>query len=99
ILLYNPAEVLRKLRLPVLALNGSRDIQVAARLNLPAIASAMAEAGNNDFAIIELPGLNHLFQECITCTIGEYGELRETFSRGALTLLGNWLVTHTGPQE
>jgi len=99
ILLSNPAEVLRKLKAPVLALNGSRDVQVAAKLNLPAIAAALAEAGNNDFAIMELPGLNHLFQECKTCTVGEYGELNETFSRGALRVLGDWLTTHTAAQE
>jgi hypothetical protein len=99
ILLSNPAEVLRKLKVPVLALNGSRDIQVSASLNLPAIAKDMTEAGNSDFAIIELPGLNHLFQECRTCAIAEYGELNETFSRRALHVLGDWLTTHTGVQE
>ena len=96
ILLYNPAEVLRRLKVPVLALNGSRDVQVAARLNLPAIITALTDAGNSDFAVMELPGLNHLFQECRTCEVGEYGELKETFSPGALRILGDWLVTHTG---
>jgi hypothetical protein len=43
---------------------------------------------------MELPGLNHLFQECKTCTIGEYGELKETFSLAALRVLGDWLTTH-----
>jgi uncharacterized protein len=99
ILLYEPAEALRKIKVPVLALNGSRDVQVSARLNLPAIASALAEGGNNDFTIEELPGLNHLFQECKTCTVGEYWELTETFSPGALRVLGDWLRTHTGAQE
>jgi uncharacterized protein len=99
ILLYEPAEALRKLKVPVLALNGSRDVQVAAKLNLPAIAAALAEGGNNDFAIIELPGLNHLFQECRTCAIGEYGELNETFSPRALRVLADWLTTHTGGQD
>jgi uncharacterized protein len=99
VLLYDPAEALHKLKVPVLALNGSRDVQVSAKLNLPAIASALAEGGNHDFTIEELPGLNHLFQECKTCTVGEYGELTETFSPSALRVLGDWLRNHTGAQE
>ena len=46
----------------MLALNGSRDVQVSAKLNLPAIVAALAEGGNSDFTVAELAGLNHLFQ-------------------------------------
>ena len=68
-LFYDPAATLRKVKVPVLALNGARDLQVIARQNLAVIAAALAD-GNNDFAIYELPGLNHLFQKCSKCTIG-----------------------------
>ncbi len=34
---------------PVLALNGSRDVQVPPKQNLPAIASALTQGGNTDF--------------------------------------------------
>jgi len=95
ILLFEPGEVLRKVKVPVLAMNGSRDLQVFAKQNLPAIATALAEGGNSDFTVTVLPGLNHLFQKCDKCTVGEYGELEETFSPSALTVMGNWLVHHT----
>ena len=95
ILLFDPGEVLRKIKVPVLAMNGSRDMQIYAKQNLPAIATALAEGGNNDFTIIDLPGLNHLFQKCDKCTLTEYGDLEETFSPSALTTLAEWLIRHT----
>jgi hypothetical protein len=78
-----------------LALNGSHDVQVPPQQNLPAIAAALAAAGNSDFTVSELPGLNHLFQKCNKCTVQEYGELEETFSPTALAIVGDWLVRHT----
>jgi pimeloyl-ACP methyl ester carboxylesterase len=95
IIASDAAPVLRKLKMPVLALNGSRDIQVPASQNLPAIAAALKEAGNRDFTTTELPNLNHLFQTCKKCTIGEYGELEETFSPDALKILGDWIKERT----
>lgn len=94
-LFYDPSDALRKLKVPVLALNGSRDVQVPPQQNLPAIAAALAAAGNTDYTVSELPGLNHLFQKCNKCTVQEYGELEETFSPTALEIMGDWLVRHT----
>jgi hypothetical protein len=42
----------------------------------------------------ELPGLNHLFQSCRKCTVGEYAELEESFSPVALKILGDWIADH-----
>jgi pimeloyl-ACP methyl ester carboxylesterase len=92
---YDPAEALRKLKVPVLAMNGSRDLQVPPSQNLPAIRAALTAGGNKDFEIVELPGLNHLFQTCQKCTLGEYGTLEETFSPKALEVMGDWLARHT----
>jgi uncharacterized protein len=97
-LFYDPSEALRKLKVPVLALNGSRDLQVPPQQNLPAITAALAAAGNSDFTVSELPGLNHLFQKCKQCTVQEYAELEETFSPAALEIIGDWLARHTRPQ-
>ena len=94
LILHDPRSVLKQIRVPVLALNGSKDLQVSAAQNLPAITAALAEAGNTDFSIVNLPGLNHLFQKCDKCSIAEYGELEETFSLSALALVGEWLSAH-----
>ncbi|HEV8146440.1 MAG TPA: alpha/beta fold hydrolase [Bryobacteraceae bacterium] len=93
---HDPAVSLRKLKTPVLALNGSKDTQVPAGQNLPAIEAALKAAGNPDFTTKELPGLNHLFQHCKKCTPAEYGELEETFAPEALELMADWILRRTG---
>jgi pimeloyl-ACP methyl ester carboxylesterase len=97
-LFLDPAEALRKVKAPVLALNGSRDVQVLPQQNLPAIVRALTEGGNSDFMVAELPGLNHLFQKCKTCAPSEYGDLEESFSPAALEIVGDWITRHTRSQ-
>ncbi len=94
-LYYDPQPILRQLKVPVLALNGSRDTQIVPEQNLPAIVNALTAGDNQDFAAIELPGLNHLFQHCKVCAPSEMGELTETFAPEALEILGQWLARHT----
>ncbi len=96
LVMLDPAEILRKVKAPVLALNGSRDVQVPPQQNLPAIVAALTGGGNPDVTAVELPGLNHLFQHCKSCTPGEYGELEETFAPEALEAMGNWIGRHVG---
>jgi uncharacterized protein len=97
LLFVDPAETLRKLKIPVLALAGSRDLQVPPEQNLAAISAALKAGGNKDVEVKELPGLNHLFQKCNLCTVAEYGSIEETFSPVALQELGDWIVRHTRP--
>ncbi len=87
---YDPQPNLRKLTIPVLALNGSNDIQVLPR-SLKAIEEALKEAGNTRFVTAEMPGLNHLFQQCYYCTTAEYAQLQESFSPKALEKIINWI--------
>jgi len=92
-LFHDPAEDLRKVKAPVLALNGSLDMQVPPQQNLPAIAAALAE--NPDVTIASLPGLNHLFQKCQSCLVTEYSALEETISPDVLETLADWITRHT----
>jgi fermentation-respiration switch protein FrsA (DUF1100 family) len=75
----------------VLAINGEKDLQVPPGQNLPVIAAALAAGGNTDFAVRELPGLNHLFQTSETGAPSEYGLIEETFSPTALEIVGDWI--------
>jgi fermentation-respiration switch protein FrsA (DUF1100 family) len=90
-LAYDPAPNISKLTCPVLALNGKKDIQVDAVLNLNGIDRAV-RADNKRVTTQVMPGLNHLFQHCKTCTVAEYAELTETFAPEALQLIGDWLM-------
>ncbi|MEN6499561.1 MAG: alpha/beta fold hydrolase [Rectinema sp.] len=91
-LALDPSEYLRKVRVPVLALSGSKDLQVPARENLAAIAAAMEAVGNTTATLIELEGLNHLFQHAATGLPSEYGVIRETFAPEALQHIGDWIL-------
>ncbi|MBK7645336.1 MAG: alpha/beta fold hydrolase [Planctomycetes bacterium] len=92
---HDPLAVLRRVHCPVLALAGSKDVQVypPAR-NLAGIASALAEGGNSDHETRELPGLNHMFQRCSRGSISEILALPETFDPAALEVLEHWLSGH-----
>ena len=59
---HDPRPVLMKVKCPLLAINGEKDLQVPADENLKAIAAALKDGGNADFTVKKLPGLNHLFQ-------------------------------------
>ncbi|MEX1203262.1 MAG: alpha/beta fold hydrolase [Ferruginibacter sp.] len=90
----DPGVYLSKLSCKVMALNGDKDIQVVALSNLKAIKTALQKSKSTQYDIISLPGLNHLFQSCKTCTTAEYGELEETFSPIVLQKMGEWLLLH-----
>jgi fermentation-respiration switch protein FrsA (DUF1100 family) len=89
---YNPLPALEKVKCPVLALDGSKDMQVPPKENLSAIKSALEKGGNTNFEIRELPELNHLFQDAITGSPLEYGRIEETFSPQALKIIGDWVL-------
>jgi fermentation-respiration switch protein FrsA (DUF1100 family) len=91
-LTYDPATALRKVACPVLAIDGSLDLQVPPAQNLPASRMALEEGGNKHFEIDELPGLNHLFQTAKTGAVSEYGEIEETISPLALDKMGSWIL-------
>ncbi|HEX8350439.1 MAG TPA: alpha/beta fold hydrolase [Hymenobacter sp.] len=95
ILADNPQKTLPAVKCPVLALNGSKDLQVSSSVNLPAIERTLKGAGNRDVTTQELAGLNHLFQTASTGAATEYSQIEETFSPTALQSIGDWLVQRT----
>lgn len=93
---YDPRTDLRKLKQPVLALNGEKDLQVPPKANLPEIEKALREGGNDHVTIEEIPGVNHLFQHCKTGSPTEYGTIEETFAPEALDRIASWVLQTTG---
>jgi len=88
----DPAVFWKKVKCPVLALNGEKDLQVAADVNLPAIEKALKSGGNKSVKTVEFPGLNHLFQHCKTGLPSEYGEIEETISPEVLEIMAKWIL-------
>jgi pimeloyl-ACP methyl ester carboxylesterase len=93
---YDPRPTLQKVKCPVLALNGEFDLQVTPKLNLPAIEQALRAGGNTQHKVVELKGLNHLFQHSKSGDPGEYGTIEETFAPEALKLMADWLNQTVG---
>ena len=91
---HDPADYLGDVDQPVLALNGSLDLQVVPGPNLAGIEAGLAH--NGDVTLMELPGLNHMFQTAQTGTIPEYAQIEETFNPEALTLIEDWINSRFG---
>ena len=95
-LTYDPRPTLEKVKIPVLALNGEKDMQVPPKENLAAISEALEKGGNKNFKVEELKGLNHLFQTAKTGAPSEYAKIEETISPKALEIIGDWILKVTG---
>jgi uncharacterized protein len=88
---FDPATALVKVKCPVLAVNGEKDLQVPPKENLEAIKNALLKGGNTKVTTIEFPGLNHLFQECKTGLPAEYSTIEQTFSPIAMSEILRWI--------
>jgi pimeloyl-ACP methyl ester carboxylesterase len=89
---FDPAETVKQVRVPVLAVYGSLDVQCPPSLNVPALRQALKD--DADVTIVELPGLNHLLQTAHTGSPLEYRDIEETMAPSALKLITDWAVTH-----
>jgi len=92
LLTLDPVELLKRVKVPVLAINGSLDLQVSAKENLPAIEKALRAGGNKDVTATELPGLNHLFQTASTGAPMEYANIEETMAPAAMKTVSDWIL-------
>jgi pimeloyl-ACP methyl ester carboxylesterase len=94
-LTYDPKSVLEEVKCPVLAICGEKDLQVDPKLNLPAIEAALKAAGNKDYTVKEIPGVNHLLQSSKTGAISEYQQIEETINPAALEIVSEWIAKRT----
>lgn len=92
---YNPQPDLAKIKIPVLALVGAKDHQVLPQFNIPALKSAFEKGNNKKATVLELEGLNHLFQEAQTGMPQEYSSIEQTFSPAAMKTILDWLNKQT----
>ena len=90
-LAYNPRPTLEHTTIPVLAINGTTDLQVPYKENLEAIEKALIKAGNKNYQITALNNLNHLFQYSVTGSPMEYGTIEETFNEKSMNIISNWI--------
>jgi hypothetical protein len=98
-LVLDPEDYLSKVHCNVLAMIGSLDLQVPSSENLEAIEKALIFGGNPNYTIIEMPGLNHLFQTAKTGGPEEYSKIEETISPKALETMGEWISKTIHPNR
>ncbi len=89
---FDPAKVLEKVTVPVLAIVGDKDLQVPPKENLELIEAALKRGGNKNYTVLLMPGLNHLFQTAKTGLPTEYGMIEETISPAALKTISDWIL-------
>ncbi len=80
---------LPKIKCPVMAVNGSKDVQVDAHDNLSALRKGLKTNKKN--LIKEYEGLNHLFQHCTTGQTTEYRLIEETFAPEVMQDISDWI--------
>lgn len=83
----DPTGYLKKIKCPVLAINGTKDTQVNAEANLGAFNKYVKKV-----EIKNMDGLNHLMQHARTGDVSEYGEITETLSPEVLDLISNFIL-------
>jgi pimeloyl-ACP methyl ester carboxylesterase len=88
---YDPAQDLPKIRVPVLAITGSKDIQVD-----PADLERMAELVTSEFERHEVPDMTHMLRpEPGEPTLSTYKQqVRQPLDEQLLPLIAGWLHKH-----
>lgn len=95
---HDPQPALRRMKCPTLALFGAKDLQVDPAQNAGPIATALAAGPCSDYAVVTLPRLNHLLQQCATGSPQEYARIPHTIHGSALRTMTDWLALRFLPQ-
>lgn len=86
---YDPEPALRALRIPALALFGTKDVQVDAAVNDPLMRGFLA--GNPAATVHTFDGANHLMQSAQTGMPDEYVSIATTIDPAVLDYMTAWL--------
>jgi pimeloyl-ACP methyl ester carboxylesterase len=88
---YNPEQYVKKIKSPLLILNGENDVQVVCKENVDNLDALLTKYKHKDYTIKTYPSLNHLFQSSKTGMPSEYALIEETFSPLVLNDIVQWL--------
>lgn len=88
---YDPADAIRAMQIPMLAVYGDKDLQVPADQNAPVVSRLKPDA-----EVVVLPGLNHLFQPAETGLMAEYGQIETTLDASVIRTVVDWVAARSG---
>lgn len=86
---FDPKPYVKKMRSPVLAIGGEKDLQVDVVANNLLFSKYLKKNPQHQF--VSIPNANHLLQSCITGNPDEYGKIEETLKPEVLEIISKWL--------
>jgi len=86
-----PSNYIKKIRTNVLAINGSKDVQVPADANIEAFNTYFVQQPGIYKETHVFPGLNHVFQPCTTGMTSEYAMIETTIDPQVLEYMTAWI--------
>ena len=109
---YDPAWGLEKIRIPQLFVFGKKDLQVPWEPNVTLAKELLSRPAKpdaiqwfntessfyppRDVELHTFGNLNHLFQNCDSGHVSEYGEIEETMSPEVMNLISDWILLRFG---
>lgn len=96
---HDPRETLREVTVPVLAIAGGQDQQVAPDTNQAAIEQSLGASDAPIYTVQTLDSLNHRFQTVDDESPAAYGRIEETFAPGAIDVIVDWIDEHVGLED
>ena len=88
---FEARDYLKKIKVPVLVINGEEDIQVPPMDALEGFDQYISDKSRPHSKLILAEKLNHLFQKCDRCDLMEYGDLEETVNNFVLESMTIWV--------
>lgn len=88
---FDVTPYLQQLKIPILALNGTKDESVEANANLGGIQRTLEVADHPQFEIVKLRNVNHFFQTSTSPTFASVYFNPITFAPEALNAISEWI--------
>ena len=89
---FDPAATLRRVRIPVFAAFGGRDVQVPEAVNRARLEAALSDAGNPATTVRVYAEANHLFMPAVSGQVTEYARLPKAFVPALLDDIATWIA-------
>jgi len=89
---HDPRAWIPSVGAPILAVFASLDTQVSAELNMGGLRGALIASGHDRATLVELTGLNHLFQPAESGLMGEYARDEPVMVPRLTELVSAWIL-------
>lgn len=89
---FEPAAFLRRVKCPVFAAFGGRDVQVPEAVNRARLEAALKDGGNAELTVRVYADANHFFMPAVTGQVTEYATLPKVLVPALLDDLATWIA-------